>query len=237
MNVKKLLFKALFFISISVSSQNIFLMGGDLPADGIQMTTSDNVTYTLSNINLSAAWAKFRQGNDWTVNWGANNFPTGTGVQDGPNINVSPAGVYNITFNRTTGAYNFQQVIDPFGNFGAYATAVWIHQSGGASTFYNTSYRSPNGFQTNNDHAINQDLSMVFQGRSFGTHNTLSNGLRINGVEIKTFKRNNGNNCAGQIFYTAYQQGQRPTEPTFSSGDTGFFNTCNLGENRFPDSP
>ena len=34
MNVKKLLFKALFFISIGVSSQNISLMGGDLPADG-----------------------------------------------------------------------------------------------------------------------------------------------------------------------------------------------------------
>ncbi len=40
------------------------------------------------------------------MNWGATDFPEGTGTQDGPNIPVS-AGVYAITFNDITGEYAF----------------------------------------------------------------------------------------------------------------------------------
>jgi hypothetical protein len=62
--------------------------------------------YTLS-LPLSAGEAKFRQDDAWTINWGANSFPTGIGTQDGPNIPVSPGGDYNVTFNKSTGDYSF----------------------------------------------------------------------------------------------------------------------------------
>jgi hypothetical protein len=54
--------------------------------------------------------AKFRADNDWTVNWGGAAFPTGIAEQDGANIPV-PAGEYKITFNSTTGEYNFELLV------------------------------------------------------------------------------------------------------------------------------
>jgi len=58
---------------------------------------------------------KFRKGADWTVNWGATEFPGGIGMPFGPNIPVpvmmdAPFTVYEVTFNSQTGAYNFVQV-------------------------------------------------------------------------------------------------------------------------------
>ncbi len=73
---------------------------------GTDLQTSDGNIYTLYNYPLKGGELKFRQNKDWTVNWGSTAFPTGTGYQDGPNIPV-PAGTYNISFNRTTGDYNF----------------------------------------------------------------------------------------------------------------------------------
>ncbi|MCS6832259.1 MAG: SusF/SusE family outer membrane protein, partial [Flammeovirgaceae bacterium] len=53
---------------------------------------------------------KFRANDSWTVNWGANSFPTGVGVQDGPNIPVNQAGYYSVVFNSATGAYTFTRL-------------------------------------------------------------------------------------------------------------------------------
>lgn len=55
---------------------------------------------------------KFRINSDWAVNWGATGFPSGIGVQDGPNIPVPinlnvPNEKYGITFNCETGEYTF----------------------------------------------------------------------------------------------------------------------------------
>ena len=55
---------------------------------------------------LSAGSAKFRVNDDWKYNWGAADFPAGTGTHDGANIPV-PAGMYTITLNVNTGAYSF----------------------------------------------------------------------------------------------------------------------------------
>lgn len=63
--------------------------------------------WVINSITLVAGEAKFRANDAWTVNWGANAFPTGTGTQDGPNIPV-PAGTYKVTLNITTGEYKFQ---------------------------------------------------------------------------------------------------------------------------------
>lgn len=42
----------------------------------------------------------------WSVNWGATEFPSGIGTQNGPNIPVA-AGDYIVLFNDITGGYNF----------------------------------------------------------------------------------------------------------------------------------
>ena len=63
-------------------------------------------------MDLVAGDAKFRQDDDWAINWGAADWPSGTGVQDGANIPVPAAGSYYITFDAGTGEYNFQELVD-----------------------------------------------------------------------------------------------------------------------------
>lgn len=76
--------------------------------DANQLTTTDGENYTLSGLAAVGGEAKFRQNNAWTLAWGGTAFPSGTGDTAGgsPNIPV-PAGTYDVTFNRTSGAYNF----------------------------------------------------------------------------------------------------------------------------------
>jgi len=50
--------------------------------------------------------AKFRANDDWPINWGSSDFPSGTGTQDGDDIPVT-AGLYEITLNTNTGEYSF----------------------------------------------------------------------------------------------------------------------------------
>ncbi len=71
---------------------------------------------------------KFRANADWATNWGAADFPSGTGVPDGPNIPV-PVGSYLVTFNCSTGAYNFQPTcgnIALIGEFNGWADDLWM---------------------------------------------------------------------------------------------------------------
>jgi len=67
---------------------------------------------------------KFRENADWVVNWGDTGFPSGTGVQNGPNIPV-PVGTglfttYAVSFNCATGEYNFQSACGPISMIGAF---------------------------------------------------------------------------------------------------------------------
>lgn len=82
--------------------------GNPGPIDVNQMTTTDGVIYTINDVVVAAAGpAKFRQGNAWDINWGSDTFPMGTGTQGGADIPIANPGTYDITFNRVTGAYNF----------------------------------------------------------------------------------------------------------------------------------
>ncbi len=72
---------------------------------------SDSSLWQL-RIELTDGELKFRADNDWAVNWGAGDFPTGTAVRDGANIPVT-AGEYLITFNSFTGFYNFVLIVVP----------------------------------------------------------------------------------------------------------------------------
>jgi hypothetical protein len=71
---------------------------------------------------------KFRANSDWATNWGAAEFPSGTGVLDGPNI-PALVGAYLVTFNCSTGAYNFQSTcgnIALIGEFNGWAEDYWM---------------------------------------------------------------------------------------------------------------
>ncbi len=74
------------------------------------LETTNGFTYTLNNIALNAGEVKFRLDDRWVKNWGSTIFPTGTGVQGGANIPVT-AGNYNITFDRISGTYSFQNTL------------------------------------------------------------------------------------------------------------------------------
>jgi hypothetical protein len=107
---KTITFCSALFIGFAAFSQSVGIIGSAVaPYDwsvDVDMTTTDNVNYTVT-VDLLAAEAKFRQDDGWTINWGAGDFPSGVGVQDGPNIPISEAGVYNVTLNITTGEYTF----------------------------------------------------------------------------------------------------------------------------------
>jgi hypothetical protein len=62
---------------------------------------------------------KFRENADWSVNWGSSDFPTGTGVQNGPNIQV-PLGTYKVDFNCSTGAFTFTKTCGSIGLIGEF---------------------------------------------------------------------------------------------------------------------
>ena len=72
----------------------------------IDMNTTDAIHYTLIDFHLNSGELKFRQDNSWSINWGGDTMPAGTGVQNGVNLTIAD-GNYDITFNRTTLEYTF----------------------------------------------------------------------------------------------------------------------------------
>ena len=68
------------------------------------------VTFLLENFELANGFVKFRTNSSWGKNWGSGDFPAGTGTQNGADI-PTVAGTYNISFNRLTGEYNFEEVL------------------------------------------------------------------------------------------------------------------------------
>jgi hypothetical protein len=80
----------------------------------VDMNTTDNgKTFSLNNVTLQDGELKFRVNNAWTLNYGGTTFPAGTA---NPNsVDETPvmvtAGLYNITFNRETLAYNFEIIL------------------------------------------------------------------------------------------------------------------------------
>jgi len=139
------------------------------------MTTTDGINYTISNIFLTGAtnqignvsadyWVKFRQDNNWTINWGSTSFPSGIGTQGGANINVTIPGNYSVSFNIQTGAYTFTLLtpapsISIIGaNIGtAWNTDVALSQTDGYH-YYLPAYNLPAGelkFRQNNSWLTN----------------------------------------------------------------------------------
>ena len=84
--------------------------------------TGSSSKYFLT-LNLAQGKAKFRANDNWDRNWGGADFPTGIGVQNGPDIPINQAGKYKVTFDTTTGAYNFEEVVE-FATLGIIGTAT-----------------------------------------------------------------------------------------------------------------
>ncbi|HNG90348.1 MAG TPA: SusF/SusE family outer membrane protein, partial [Saprospiraceae bacterium] len=70
-----------------------------------EMKNDGNGNFSIL-IGLDNGEVKFRANKDWAINWGAAAFPSGIGTQGGANIPVTK-GIYLVTFNANTGAYNF----------------------------------------------------------------------------------------------------------------------------------
>lgn len=89
---------------------------GSATANGWDSDTNMFIDQTDPNkyfmtIDLAEGEVKFRQDDAWDVDWGSADFPIGVGVQGGDNIPVSPAGTYRVDFDKSTGAYSFEQII------------------------------------------------------------------------------------------------------------------------------
>lgn len=117
MNKKLLLLICLLTISFAQAQLNsVALVGSgtlqgwpnDPQTDAAVMTSTDGVNWTINNVTLLNGAVKFRGNNSWALpyNWGGTTFPSGTAIVDGNGI-TSIAGIYNVTFNSTTGVYNF----------------------------------------------------------------------------------------------------------------------------------
>lgn len=72
-------------------------------------TSVENHDWYLKNVTYGDTKLKFAANGSWDVNWGANTFPYGLGVQGGADIPVKE-GTYNVFFNDILGTYNFVPV-------------------------------------------------------------------------------------------------------------------------------
>ena len=104
--------------------------------------------------------------------------------------------------------------------FGEFASAVAISKCG-TVTQYNLTGSGSN--------CINSNCSVVFNGVQLGTFTAGSNELSLVGGELKSWKSNSGNVCGGQLFYTIYPTGFRPSSPVFSAINFPFKANCSNG--------
>lgn len=125
---KLLLSLTLFTFAIAfTTAQTIGLIGSATPdgwdSDQDMVQDAGNPDLWTLSIDLVTGAAKFRADDDWAMNWGAADFPSGTGDQDGPDIPV-PGGSYDITFNSATGEYTFTYTGLTYGTVGVIGDAT-----------------------------------------------------------------------------------------------------------------
>lgn len=87
------------YVTISVIGSGVVNWDTD-----VDLVTTDGVLYTLASQAFAGGEMKFRQNHNWDVSWGSGVFPSGTLESPGENF-VVPAGIYMVTFNRTTAEF------------------------------------------------------------------------------------------------------------------------------------
>lgn len=92
----------------SGSDQNISLIGDFNSWVDTAMTTTDNITYTLDAVSITAGNVKFRRDSAWECNWGDTATADGTAdPNSGDNISIAADNTYDVSFNLATLAYAF----------------------------------------------------------------------------------------------------------------------------------
>lgn len=113
-------------VDLGLKPHSVGIIGSSIGGwlNDIDMQTTDQINYTLSDYYFNEGIVKFRQDDLWDINWGNSSFPTGIGFQEGPNIPIPIAGNYNVTFNRESGEYAFECINNCPANIGILGTAV-----------------------------------------------------------------------------------------------------------------
>ena len=109
----------------------------------------------------------------------------------------------------------FLSFISSNANFSIWGSAIYLNVNG-TSGFYNTQkLTGPAAIGT-----------AVFGG-NLGVFGYNAGTLKILGAEINTSKDNGSNICSGILYYTVYQQGNRPVTTVFSPINLSMYCTCN----------
>jgi hypothetical protein len=87
-------------------------------------TGVDKRTWTITVFLTGGNEVKFRAMDSWDVNWGAPDYPTGTGVTNGQNIPIPTDGYYKVIFNDDTGEYSFTPVTATYTTVGIIGDGV-----------------------------------------------------------------------------------------------------------------
>ena len=154
--------------------------------DNYQMTSTDGENWTITNLPLTVGSVKFRGNNSWDLpyNWGGTSFPAGTAIVDGAGI-TSVAGFYNVTFNSTTLAYNFElqqstfQIISIIGDAtpGTWNTDTDMNTTDGTLYTINNVYLAPGALKFRGDHAWT--LPYNWGGTEFPSGTSIIDGAAI----------------------------------------------------------
>ena len=133
MKTKLLFIFLLLFSSHFIIAQSIGFLGNfNNWGTDVDMSTSDNINYTITGYYLPDTGLKFRENDDWANNWGGDNFPAGTTT--GNDIPVT-SNYYDIAFTINTGDYSFtpsgpsNQNISIIGDFNSWAADVVLTTS------------------------------------------------------------------------------------------------------------
>ena len=162
----------------------------------ISMVTSNGTDYTSPSTTLSAGTFLFTQAGS-PNQWGNPAFPSGTATQGGSGV-VVPAGTYNITFNKSTGAYAFANtsvgmigVGSPSGSWGVDAVMTTTD-----AVIYRINNAVINGgsmkFRDNNSWTYEFGCNGPANSNAFPSGTAIANGtdmLTVSGTYNITFNR------------------------------------------------
>lgn len=100
-------------VTTDLTIYSIGLIGTSLPGGwdvSVDMKKSEKSPGFWEGVfNLKDGEVKFRANNEWYINWGGDEFPSGDMVSDGSNIKV-PKGKYQVSINLETKKYSFTTV-------------------------------------------------------------------------------------------------------------------------------
>ncbi len=110
---KKLAVKE-YYPQVTLLYRSISLIGGgtelnDWETDVDLQSTDSGKEIWEADVNLRDGFIKFREGHDWTLNWGGKQFPQGDATWYSDNIKVQE-GRYHVIFNLKDRTYQFTKI-------------------------------------------------------------------------------------------------------------------------------